>query len=208
MCGSHILFLYRHSRLLDTNCRRILCSSLIQPYMDYCCSSWYSGLTGRLRDRLDVLQRRMVRYIFGYGPRQHVGSDDVKALSWLLVKDRVRYFKLVHVFKVVHGRAPSYLMGLFVPITGTHSHDTRSSSYNFHVSKALSHLPQLASPIHPWRIGMISLFLLKLLNRKRSLNENCEIISRFHTDMIETQTDYSQNSIAIVLNFSHNVILL
>ena len=98
-------------------------------------------MTGRLRDRLDVLQRRMVRYIFGYGPRQHVGSDDIKALSWLLVKDRVQYFKLVHVFKVVHGKAPSYLMGRFVPITGTHSHNTRSSGHNFHVSKALSSSP-------------------------------------------------------------------
>ena len=70
-----------------------------------------------------------------------MGSSDIKALSWLLVKDRVRYFKLLHVFKIVHGTAPSYLTGRFVPITGTHTHNTRSSGYNFHVSKALSCSP-------------------------------------------------------------------
>ena len=52
-----------------------------------------------------------------------------------------RYFKLLHVFKIVHGTAPSYLTGRFVPITGTHTHNTRSSGYNFHVSKALSCSP-------------------------------------------------------------------
>ena len=141
-CVGRIAFLYRNSYLLDFNCRRILCSALIQPYFDYCCSSWYSGLTGRLRDRLDVLQRRMVRYIFSYGPRHHVGSGDIKALSWLLVKDRVRCFKLVHevvhVHKVVHKRAPSYLAKRFLPVQGTHVHNTRSSSFNFRISKELS----------------------------------------------------------------------
>ena len=56
----------------------------------------------------------------------------------LLVKDRVLYFKLVHVFKVVHGKAPGYLSEKFQPIVATHGHNTRSSTHNFHVSKALS----------------------------------------------------------------------
>ena len=137
-CAGRISFLYRNSSLLNFNCRRILCTALVQPYLDYCCSSWYSGLTSRLRDKLDVLQRRMVRFINGYGPREHVGSGDVKSLSWLLVKDRVRYFKLVHVFKIVHGNALGYLSGKFEPIVATHRHNTRSSGNNFHVSKALS----------------------------------------------------------------------
>ena len=43
-CVGRISFLYRNVSLLDSDCRRILCLALIQPYMDYCCSSWYSGL--------------------------------------------------------------------------------------------------------------------------------------------------------------------
>ena len=138
-CVGRIAFLYRNSSCLDLNCRRILCSALIQPYFDYCCSSWYSGLTGKLRDRLDVLQRRMVRYIYSYGPRDHVDSRDIKALSWLLVKDRVRYFKLVHVHKVAHKKAPDYLAKRFVPIQNTHSHNTRSSAFDYCTSKEMSY---------------------------------------------------------------------
>ena len=136
-----LAFLYRNASLLDQNCRKLLCMALIQPYFDYCSSCWYSGLTARLRERLDVLQRRMVRFIFSYNPRHHVGSGDVKALSWLFVRDRVRYFKVVHVHKVVTGRAPEYLVKRFVPVQTTHTHNTRSSSYDFHISKEISRSP-------------------------------------------------------------------
>ena len=47
-CAARLNFLYRNSHLLDFNCRKTLCMPLIQPYVDYCCSSWYSGLTSHL----------------------------------------------------------------------------------------------------------------------------------------------------------------
>ena len=68
-CNARVSFLFRYSSLLDTNTRRILCSSLVQPLLDYCCSSWYSGLPSRLRERINVIQRRMVRFVFSYDSR-------------------------------------------------------------------------------------------------------------------------------------------
>ena len=44
-CMGRLSFLYRNSSLLDAKSRKTLCSALIQPYIDYCCSSWYSGLS-------------------------------------------------------------------------------------------------------------------------------------------------------------------
>ena len=137
-CVGRLSFLYRNSSYLDVDCRRILCLALIQPYMDYCCSSWYSGLTAVLKGKLDVLQRRMVRFINSFDPRHHVDARDIKALSWLLVPDRVRYFKLVHVFKISHKQAPDYLSKRFVPLSGVHAYETRSRSSDFLVSKELS----------------------------------------------------------------------
>ena len=177
-CVGRISFLYRNSNCLDFNCRRILCSALIQPYFDYCCSSWYSGLTGKLRDRLDVLQRRMVRYIFSYEPRHHVDSRDIKALSWLLVIDRVRYFKLVHVHKVVHKQAPNYLAKRFVPVQDTHAHNTRSSAYNFRTSREMPYsLTGFAyTAIKEWNK------LPSTLIRKSFSDANSMSISHFLTD--------------------------
>ena len=64
VCAGRMAFLYRNSAFLDKKCRQTLCSALIQPYMDYCCSSWYGGLTVNLKERLNVIQRKMVRFIY------------------------------------------------------------------------------------------------------------------------------------------------
>ena len=137
-CVGRLSFLYRNASLLDLSCRRILCLALIQPYLDYCCSSWYSGLTAAMKTKLEVLQRRMLRFIHSYDSRRHVDSKDFKAMSWLLVRDRVRYFKLIHVFKIVHGRAPDYLAKRFKPISSAHGYGTRSRACDFIISKELS----------------------------------------------------------------------
>ena len=88
--------------------------------------------------KLDVVQRRMLRFIHSLDARHHVDSKDFKALSWLSVSDRVRYFKLSHVFKIVHGQAPNYLSKRFLPISNIHSYKTRSSSFDFSVSRDIS----------------------------------------------------------------------
>ena len=119
----------------------MLCIALIQPYLDYCVSSWYSGLTTLLKRRLDVIQRKMVRFVFGFDSRQHVGNSKLRGLAWLSVPDRVDFFKLVHIFRIRHGLAPPYLTSSFTTVAQTHSHRTRGSEINYHVSKELSLAP-------------------------------------------------------------------
>ena len=137
-CAGRIAFLYRNSSVLDFNSRRILCNSLIQPYLDYCSSTWYSSLTQCLRNRLDVLQRRMVRFIHSKESRSHIGSSDLKHLAWLSIPDRVQFFKLIQLKKIRLGKAPPYLSHSFFPITQRHTHNTRGSSTDFFVSKDLN----------------------------------------------------------------------
>ena len=140
-CAGRISFLYRNASLLDLNCRRILCSALVLPHLDYCCSSWYSSLTGKLKSRLDVLQRRVIRLIYSMDARDHVGTGELLKLSWLSIPDRVRFFKLCHVFKIRHNLAPRYLSINFTPISGFHSYYTRGSSHNYVISKGLANAP-------------------------------------------------------------------
>ena len=140
-CAGRMAFLFRNSNLLSFQNRKTLCSALVQPYLDYCCSSWYSGLTRQLKDRLDVIQRRMVRFINGFHHMHHVDSSDLKRLSWLNVEDRVRYFKLVHVFRVRSGIAPIYLAANFVPIANRHSHCTCSSIHDYAITGNVTSAP-------------------------------------------------------------------
>ena len=133
-CAGRISFLYRNASLLNFHCRKILCTALIVPYMDYCCSSWYSGITKKLQDKLDVIQRRLIRFIFSLDARAHVGTEKLRELSWLSIRDRVSYFKLNHVFKIKNGTAPDYLSSKFVLVSESHSHNTRGCVHNYIVT--------------------------------------------------------------------------
>ena len=79
-CVGRLGFLFRNS-FLDFECRKILCGSLIQPYLDYCCSAWYSGLPKLLKNRLNVFQRRMVKFVFSKDMFYHVTPADLSSLS-------------------------------------------------------------------------------------------------------------------------------
>ena len=138
MCAGRLAFLYRCSSLLDQKCRKMLCSALLQPHIDYCCSSWYSGLTVALRERLNVVQRKMVRFIYGMNNREHVDNSNLLELLWLNIPDRVKFFKMSHLFRIRHKLAPKYLLPNFKFVSDAHTHFTRGSSYNFHLSRALS----------------------------------------------------------------------
>ena len=82
-----------------------------------------------------------MRYIFSLDPRCHVDGSNLKGLGWLSVRDRVKFFRLVHVFKVSKGLSPSYLSDGFVNVNQVHSHNTRGSVSDFHVSdRALTSL--------------------------------------------------------------------
>ena len=138
-CGSRISFLYRNSAILDKRSRKSLCTALIQPYLDYCCSSWFSGLSQKLKSKLDVLQRRMVRFINSMHHMDHVDLSQYAEISWLTFADRVRYFKLCHMFRVKLGSAPRYISMNFSPISSSHSYPTRSSAaHDFVVPRLLS----------------------------------------------------------------------
>ena len=140
-CTGRLSFLYRNASLLDEKTRKLLCASLIQPYIDYCCSSWFSGLGVRLQSRFCALQQKMVRFIHSSHPMQHVDLSDLRALSWLSIPDRVNFFKLTHLFKIRHDLAPSYLTSQFTSVSSVHSHQTRGSVLNYHLSKSLSKAP-------------------------------------------------------------------
>ena len=179
-CMGRLAFLYRNSTFLDMNCRKLLCSSLIQPYLDYCSSSWYSGISAKLRCRLDVLQRKMARFTLGLDYRSHIGTHELRSLSWLTVPDRVNYFKLVQLFKIRSGSALRYLLPDFTLVSRSHLHATRGSRFNYQVPKSLALAPTTFSytAIKQW--NSLPAFLkesMSLPSFKRKLKEY--LLSRY-----------------------------
>ena len=140
-CAGRMSFLYRNSSFLDKKSRQTLCTSLIQPYIDYCCSAWYVGLSAGLKERLNVIQRKMVRFINGMDNRAHVDKRNFREFSWLAIPDRVTFFKMSHLFRIRHNLAPKYLLPNFTALSQVHGHNTRGSAYNFQLTRDLSKCP-------------------------------------------------------------------
>ena len=84
------------------------------------------------------------------------------------------YFKLLHLFRVRRGIAPKYLMNNFKAVSEAHSHNTRSSSHDYFVSRDLSLSPSsfAYTSIKVWNSLPLSLKNVDKFDRfKRNLKE-------------------------------------
>ena len=60
--NARLKFLHRKNKYLTPNLRRLLCNALIQPYFDYACSAWYPNLSKKLKNRIQTLQNKCIRF--------------------------------------------------------------------------------------------------------------------------------------------------
>ena len=102
-------FLYRNGSRLNTRSMLTLSSALIQCYFDYCCSTWYSSLGKSMKKKLQIMQNKVIRFIFEIGPRTRITCDILESVNMLYASDQVTQLHLKHVFNILNGNAPCYL---------------------------------------------------------------------------------------------------
>ena len=136
--SARLKFFYRHRHSLNEKSRKTLCSALIQCHFDYACSSWYSALSQALKNKLQIMQNKVVRFVLNLDPRSHIGQRELDQLKMLYVKDRVIQLKMNHVFNISNGLSNSYLGSNFNHFSSIHHYNTRNSELNFILPKAKS----------------------------------------------------------------------
>jgi len=124
--NARLKFLYRKSDYLTVHIKRLLVLSLIQCHFDYACCSWYYGLTKFWKDKLQVTQNKLIRFVLNLGKRSHIEHSHFKSLGWLPVNKRVEQITLCHVYKSRKGQSPDYMGQYFKPLETVHSYNTRS----------------------------------------------------------------------------------
>ena len=130
--SSRLKFLYRHKEILNESSRKILSSALIQCHFDYCCSSWYSSTSKTLKNKLQVMQNKMIRFILNLDNRSHIGILEQEKVNMLPVASRVKQLKLNHVLNIRNNHCPEYLKENFYRISDTELRQcTRASRLNF-----------------------------------------------------------------------------
>ena len=126
--NAKIKFIYRQTRNMDFNTKKLLVSALIQCHYDYASASWYSGLTKRYKTKLQTTQNKIVRFLLDAPPRSHIGFNEFSQVRMLPVDVRVNQLKLNHMYNIVHGTSPPYLTSSIQ--FGSARHNTRSGPYS------------------------------------------------------------------------------
>jgi hypothetical protein len=62
---------------------KLLVWTLIRCHFDYACSAWYSGLSKKLKKRLQVMQNNVFRYMLNVPPRTHIGVQEFREVGLL-----------------------------------------------------------------------------------------------------------------------------
>ena len=152
--NNKLKFLYRNTKSLNVDVKKLLVSALIQCHFDYASSSWYSGLTQKHKSKLQVTQNKVIRYLLNLGPRTHLGPNEFNKVNMVPVELRVEQLKLNHMFKIINHQAPNYLDIALMRDqhslrTRTHQHavviphikHTGASSFVYTASKLWNSLP-------------------------------------------------------------------
>ena len=104
--------------------RRLLCDALIQPHVEYGCTSWYLLLSKALKTKLQIVQNKCIHFCLELPPHGHINPSHFRKINWLPVERRVELCTSTTVFKYWKIIAPSYLNDMLM--SSLNNYNTRS----------------------------------------------------------------------------------
>ena len=116
---------YIKTMILNFTTKQLLVMSLIHCHFAYKCCYWYPCLSKNLKNRLQVTQNKIIRFVLQMDPRRHVSSDSFRSQGRLPISKRVEQIILNHVFKIKSGLSPDYMLEHFIPASSVHAYGTR-----------------------------------------------------------------------------------
>ena len=108
--SNKLTFLYRNAGKFNLETKKLLISALIQCHFDYTCSAWYNGLSKKLKCRMQCTHNKIIRFMLNAPWRFHVGANEFKHVGLLPIEYRVEQLMLGHMFNIINGNAPAYLI--------------------------------------------------------------------------------------------------
>ena len=69
------------NRFLDAPLRRLLCNALIESHFDYACTASYPKLKEKLKDNLQVIQNKCIRFCWKLQCREHISNEYFQRLN-------------------------------------------------------------------------------------------------------------------------------
>ncbi len=101
-CNGRIKFLYRQARCFHTALKKTLCQSLVQSHLDYAISSWYVAMTQKAKNKLQIIQNEITRFILDLGPKRHTTTKHTADLNTLKLPERAKQLRLTTTHKIYY----------------------------------------------------------------------------------------------------------
>ena len=84
--SNKLKFLYRNAGKFNLETKKLLISALIQCHFDYTCSTWYNGLSKKLKCRMQCTHNKIIRFMLNAPWRFHVGANEFKHVGLLPIE--------------------------------------------------------------------------------------------------------------------------
>ena len=167
--AKNVSVMNRVKHLLNSHALYSLYTTLIIPYMNYCCEFWGNNYKSRIQP-LYMLQKKAIRICKHEGYLSHT-RPIFYFFNTLCIYDMIDYSSVVFMFKVYNNQFPRHLLCFFDRVYDSHNHNTRKNVNNFKIKYCRT--SQKAS--------CISVIGPKLWNNLHSDLQCSKSISRFKT---------------------------
>jgi hypothetical protein len=117
-------FLNRISRYLSPWVRLLVYKTIVAPHIDYCCTLYWNIRKIDLQT-LQRLQNKSMRVILRCSRYTSVRIM-LDALQLLSIEQRIAFFVLLFIYKMLRGQMPEYLDHKIMHIKDSHVHNTRN----------------------------------------------------------------------------------
>lgn len=120
--------LYRISKKLTFDTRKVIYNSFIQPQFQYC-STIYINCNKEDIEKLQLIQNRAMRIVLNceyLTPSVFM----IRALNWLSISQQIKFNVAIYVYKMLNGLLPSYLYENCIFTRDIHHRTTRLASTN------------------------------------------------------------------------------
>ncbi len=66
-------------------------------------------MSQKAKNKLQIIQNKMIRFMLDLGPRTHVTEEHMKELNMLKIPNRAKQLRLNTAHNIFYNKAPSYL---------------------------------------------------------------------------------------------------
>ena len=73
--------LHQKYKYLTPKLCRLLCNTLVQPHFDYACSVWYPNLSKKIKNRIQTLQNKCIRFCLQLDKMSHISQKEFETIN-------------------------------------------------------------------------------------------------------------------------------